>query len=118
LIHSKIKLTIEDVVMAEETWHGIPRSRIPWCPTINYEECVACGKCVDFCHMKVFGTEEVEGKKRTVVQKRNSCIVTCTGCNSICPTGAISHPSKKEFLAKIRELRKTQEFRFKEQAKK
>jgi len=104
--------------MAEETWHGIPRNKIPWYPTINYEKCIICGKCVDFCHMKVFETEEEKGKKKTVVKKLNGCVVTCTGCDSICPTGAITHPSKKEFLAKIRELRKNPDYRLKEKVNK
>jgi len=105
-------------VVSEDTWHGIPRDKIPWYPTINYEKCVTCGKCVDFCHMKVFEIEDDEGKKRTVVKNLNGCVVTCTGCDSICPTGAISHPSKKEFLARIRELRNNPEFRLKEKENK
>jgi NAD-dependent dihydropyrimidine dehydrogenase PreA subunit len=98
-------------VSEEETWHRIPRSKIPWYPTINYEKCITCGKCVDFCHMKVFATEEKNGKKRTIVEKPNSCVVTCTGCDPICPTGAINHPSKREFQEKIRALRKNPNFR-------
>lgn len=92
--------------MAEETWHGIPRNKIPWYPTIDYEKCVTCGKCVEYCHMKVFETQEDEGKQKTIVSTPNGCVVTCTGCDTICPTRAIKHPSKKEFLTKIKELRK------------
>ena len=95
----------------EESWHGIPRSKIPWYPTIDYEKCISCGKCIDFCHMKVFATDNEDGKKKTIVEKPNSCIVTCTGCDSICPTGAIKHPSKKEFQEKIRVLRRNPNFR-------
>lgn len=97
--------------MSEETWHGIPRSKIPWYPTIDYKKCITCGKCVDFCHVKVFATEEKEGKKRTIVENPNNCIVTCTGCDSICPAGAIKHPSNREFQKKIRALRKNPNFR-------
>ncbi len=96
--------------MSEETWHGIPRSKIPWYPTIDHEKCVACGKCVDFCHMSVFAIGKKQGKERTIVKKPNSCVVTCTGCDDICPVGAISHPSKKEFLQKIRALRKNPDY--------
>ncbi len=92
--------------MAEDTWHGIPRGKIPWYPTIDHGKCIACGKCVQFCHTKAFETEEKEGKNETVVAKPYNCVVTCTGCDSVCPVGAITHPSKKEFLVKIRELRK------------
>jgi NAD-dependent dihydropyrimidine dehydrogenase PreA subunit len=99
--------------MTEETWHGIPRKKIPWYPTINYEKCITCGKCVDFCHVNVFATEEKEGKKRTVVKNPYNCIVTCTGCDPVCPVGAIKHPSEKEFRKEIRALRKNFKFRLK-----
>ena len=104
--------------LSEELWHGIPRSKILWYPTIDYEKCITCGKCVDFCHMSVFATEEKEGEKKTIVKNLNGCVVTCTGCDSICPTGAISHPSKNEFLAIIRELRKKPEYRLTEKGHK
>jgi NAD-dependent dihydropyrimidine dehydrogenase PreA subunit len=97
---------MEETKVSEETWHGIPRKEIPWYPKIDYEKCVTCGKCVDFCHMSVFATEEKEGRNRTIVKNPNGCVVTCTGCDSICPAGAISHPSEKEFRQSIRELRK------------
>jgi NAD-dependent dihydropyrimidine dehydrogenase PreA subunit len=92
--------------LAEKTWHGIPREKISWYPSIDYEKCVSCGKCVDFCHMKVFASKTDEGTKKTIVEKPNSCVVTCTGCDSICPTGAIKHPSKHNFLESIKQLRK------------
>ncbi len=97
--------------MAEETWHGIPRKEIPWYPTINYEKCITCGKCVAFCHTGVYATEEKEGKKKTVVKNPSSCVVTCTGCDPICPVGAITHPSEDEFRKKLSELRKKPQFR-------
>ncbi len=103
-----------NAIMTEETWHGIPRNKIPWYPTIDYEKCVTCGKCVEFCHMKVFTTEETEGKKKTVVSNPYRCVVTCTGCDPVCPAGAIEHPSKREFVTKLRELRKNPEYQLKE----
>jgi NAD-dependent dihydropyrimidine dehydrogenase PreA subunit len=93
--------------MAEKTYHGIPREKIPWYPTIDYEKCLSCGKCADFCHVKTFGVKEENGKKKTVVQNLNSCIVFCRGCEDICPAGAISHPSEEETRKIIRNLRKT-----------
>ena len=92
--------------MSEETWHGIPRSKIPWYPTIDYEKCITCGKCVEYCHMKVFETKKITGKNKTIVSNPNGCVVTCTGCDTICPAQAIKHPSKKEFLTRIKNLRK------------
>jgi len=81
--------------MSEEDYEGIPRNKIPWDPKINYEKCVACGKCIDFCHRKAFRLEEKDGKKRTVVET-NRCVIFCQGCEDVCPTGAITHPSKKK----------------------
>ena len=92
--------------MPRETYEGIPRSQIPWSPKIDYEKCVTCGKCVDFCHMKVYGFEEKEGKKRTVVKKTDGCVVFCRGCEDICPEGAINHPSEEETRRIIEKLKK------------
>jgi NAD-dependent dihydropyrimidine dehydrogenase PreA subunit len=90
----------------EESFHGVPRSKIPWGPTINYEKCANCGKCVEYCHMGVFESEEKGGKKRSVVKNPNSCIVLCTGCQDICPAHSITHPSKVETRKIIRQLQK------------
>ena len=90
--------------MAEETFHGVPRSKIPWGPKIDYEKCVNCGKCVDYCKLGVY---EFERKNRSVVKKPNKCVVLCTGCEAQCPAGAITHPSKVETKKIIRELQKT-----------
>jgi len=92
--------------MTEETYRGIPRSKIPWHPTIDYEKCISCGKCADYCTLGVYELEEKQGKKRTVVKNPNSCVVLCTGCQEICPAGAIKHPSKAETREIIRKLRK------------
>jgi NAD-dependent dihydropyrimidine dehydrogenase PreA subunit len=90
--------------MSEETYEGIPRNKIVWHPVINYEKCTACGKCVDFCHVHTFGTEEKDGKKKTVVKNLNACVVMCRGCEDICPSGAITHPSEEETQKKIEKL--------------
>ena len=92
--------------MAEESYHGVPRNKIPWDPKIDYEKCTSCGKCVDFCHVKAFASEETSGKKRTVVKNPNACIVFCRGCEDICPAGAITHPSEVETRKIIRKLQK------------
>jgi NAD-dependent dihydropyrimidine dehydrogenase PreA subunit len=92
--------------MAEKTYKGIPRDKIPWGPTINYEKCVSCGKCVEYCHMGAYEFEEKNGQKRSVVKNPDACVVFCTGCQDICPSGAISHPSKKETRELILKLRK------------
>ena len=91
--------------MAEETWHGIPRSKIPWYPKIDYERCVNCGNCVDYCKLGVFEFQEHEGTQRPVVKNPNHCVVMCTGCDGICSAGAIKHQTKKETREVVKKLR-------------
>lgn len=81
--------------MPEEDYEGIPRNKIPWDPKIDYDKCITCGKCVEFCHMNTFKIEKKDGKKKTVVNP-NQCVVFCRGCEDICPVEAISHPSEEE----------------------
>jgi len=88
------------------TYHGIPRSKIPWGPTIDYGKCVNCGKCVDYCKLGVYEFEEKEEAKKAVVKNPNNCVVLCTGCEAQCPAGAITHPSKQETRKIIREMKK------------
>lgn len=92
--------------MTEQTWHGIPRDKIPWHPTIDYEKCVDCGKCVEYCTLGTYSFEEKNGKQKPIVKNPNNCVVLCSGCDSICPAHAISHPSKKHTQEIIRTLRK------------
>ena len=91
--------------MSEEEYEEVPRSKIPWDPKIDYEKCVTCGKCVDFCHMNAFTFEEKDGKKQTKVIP-NKCVVFCRGCEDVCPAGAITHPSEEKTQAIIDELKK------------
>ncbi|HEX9862451.1 MAG TPA: ferredoxin family protein [Candidatus Bathyarchaeia archaeon] len=92
--------------MIEKTYEGIPRKKIPWYPIIDYEKCITCGKCVDYCHNRVFEFEEKDGKKRTVVKNPNNCVVFCRGCEDICPVKAITHPSEKATQKLIQKLKK------------
>ena len=91
--------------MAEESYEGIPREKIPWNPKIDYDKCITCGKCVDFCHVGAFKFEEKGGQKRTVVNP-DRCIVFCRGCEDVCPVGAITHPLEEETQKIIDELKK------------
>ena len=92
--------------MSEEIWHGIPRNKIAWGPTINYQKCVSCGKCVDYCKLGVYEFEEKKGTQVSVVKHPNNCVVLCMGCQSQCPANAIRHPSKKATKEIIKNLRK------------
>jgi NAD-dependent dihydropyrimidine dehydrogenase PreA subunit len=90
----------------EENFEGIPRSQIPWHPIIDYEKCVSCGKCVDYCHMRVFDVEQKGGEKRTVVKNPDACVVFCRGCEDQCPANAITHPSEEKTQKIIEKLQK------------
>jgi NAD-dependent dihydropyrimidine dehydrogenase PreA subunit len=79
---------------------------IQWFPTIDYEKCIGCGKCVEYCTLGAFELEQKEGCKKPVVKNPNNCVVLCTGCDGICPAGAIKHQSKKTTREKIGFLRK------------
>ena len=97
----------EKKIMTEEMYKGIPRNKIPWYPTIDYEKCINCGKCVEYCTLGAYEFEEKDGKKRPVVKNPYNCVVLCTGCESQCPVGAITHPSKQETRKIIEKLQKT-----------
>ena len=92
--------------MYEETFRGIPRDMIPWYPTVDYSKCARCGKCVDYCKLGVYRHEDTDDEKRPRVIKPNNCVVLCEGCQEICPSGAITHPSRKDTVDLIRKIRK------------
>ena len=92
--------------MTEEKYKGVPRSKIPWYPTIDYEKCISCGKCVEYCKLGVYEFEEKQGEKSPVVRNPYNCVVLCTGCQSQCLATAITHPSKEETRKIIKKLQK------------
>ena len=69
---SKLK---EVTKISEETYEGVPREKIPWDPKIDYEKCITCGKCVDFCHVGAFKFEEKDGEKKTGKPKQMRCVL-------------------------------------------
>jgi NAD-dependent dihydropyrimidine dehydrogenase PreA subunit len=93
--------------MTEETYEGVPRDKIPWSPKIDYDKCISCGKCVDYCHMSVFKFEEKNGKRISIVKNPNSCVVFCRGCEDVCPADAITHPSEEKTEELIEKLKKS-----------
>ena len=92
--------------MAEEIYKGIPRNKIPWGPTIDYEKCIRCGKCVDYCKLGAYEFIEDHGEKKPIVKNPDACVIFCTGCEEQCPAGAIRHPSKEETERIIDKLRR------------
>jgi len=88
----------------KKVWYGIPRDEIDWRPTIDTEKCIACLTCVNFCKQGVFA--EADGKPK-VVNPQN-CVVGCRGCETVCPMGAISHPTD-EYLKELEKWKKSDE---------
>jgi len=81
----------------------IPRDKIPWYPTIDYEKCTSCLTCVSFCRNGVYS---VEGNpEKPIVENPYNCVVGCSACSNMCPSEAISFPSKEEIVEIIKRLR-------------
>ena len=78
--------------MAENTFMGVPRSKIPWAPTIDYDKCDFCMECDDFCPHRVF--ERREGDVQLVVANPENCVVFCRACAKTCGPDAISFPGQ------------------------
>lgn len=79
-------------------WHGIPREEIPWYPTIDEDKCIGCKLCYVTCGRNVFSFDSERNK--AVVYKPYNCMVGCSTCATVCPTGAILFPSR-EIVQKI-----------------
>jgi NAD-dependent dihydropyrimidine dehydrogenase PreA subunit len=95
------KIRAEKLGQVEETFHGIPREKIKWHPTVDDEKCTGCGKCVKFCQKRVYTLDD---KARVTNPYR--CVVSCTGCLTQCAEGAISFPSLLELREDLKQLRK------------
>ena len=90
--------------MPDGIYKGIPRALIPWFPIIDHGKCIGCGKCHEYCTLGVYSYEETGEEKRPKVVKPSNCVVLCKGCQDICPSKAINHPSRKESVDLIRRL--------------
>jgi len=88
--------------MTEETFQGIPRTKITWNPTINYQKCNSCLKCIEFCKRGVFALQEKP--KKPIVKNPNNCKVYCTNCQKQCANFAITHPSQEETQNYLKQL--------------
>ena len=90
------------VRMAESTFMGVPRSKIPWAPTIDYDKCDFCMECDEFCPHRVF--ERREGDMKLVVANPDNCVVFCRACSKTCGPDALSFPDKPATVALIKKL--------------
>ena len=92
--------------MTEDTYMGVPRSKIPWYPIIDTKKCNQCDgepQCLKFCPHGVF--EFNKEKKEFIVKNRNNCVVFCRSCLKVCATEALIFPEKKEILKVIKDVR-------------
>ena len=68
------------------------RKNIPWFPTIDYEKCKNCKKCIDFCPKGVYDLEN----NITTVKYPFNCIINCNACSYMCcENNAIIFPEEK-----------------------
>ena len=95
----------EQYEASSATFMGVPRTEIPWWPTIDYEKCNYCMECDKFCPHKVFERKENEEKKLIITNPYN-CVVFCRACAKLCEPDALSFPNKKEITKLIKEIRK------------
>ncbi len=68
---------------------------------IEASHCNGCGDCQAFCRPGVFspGTPDPSGiyKAKMSVANPFNCIVLCTRCEHVCPSGAITLPHPQDF---------------------
>jgi NAD-dependent dihydropyrimidine dehydrogenase PreA subunit len=73
----------------KKTWHGIPRESIPWLPTVDADACIGCQLCYITCGRAVYEMHD----NVAVAVAAMECVVGCSTCGNVCPTGAITFPN-------------------------
>lgn len=79
----------------------IPREWISWYPTIDWDKCIGCQTCIDFCNNGVF--EWDDQNSHPIVANPLDCVVGCNACAKLCDEEAISFPTKEELNASIQQ---------------
>lgn len=80
--------TRRDAALAEINAFTVKVATDAWYPVLDYEKCVDCGKCHDFC---LFGVYAIEDGKVKVAQPQN-CKNNCPACSRVCPAEAVIFP--------------------------
>jgi len=62
---------------------------IPWFPVIDYDRCIGCKQCLNFCLFSVFAPTE---KGKVIVTNPQNCKTNCPACARVCPKVAIIFP--------------------------
>jgi NAD-dependent dihydropyrimidine dehydrogenase PreA subunit len=75
-------LVVEETLNQKGDW-------IPWFPVIDYDRCIGCKQCLNFCLFGVFAPSE-QGK--VIVANPQNCKTNCPACARVCPQVAIIFP--------------------------
>ncbi|HLA86117.1 MAG TPA: ferredoxin family protein [Thermoguttaceae bacterium] len=60
-----------------------------WYPVIDYDRCVNCLECLNFC---LFGVYDLDASEAVFVDQPDACRPGCPACARVCPSGAIMFP--------------------------
>jgi len=71
----------------EQAFVPEPAAWVPWFPVIDYDRCVGCNQCANFC---LFGVYTTDGGVRVV--RPDACKTNCPACARMCPRAAIIFP--------------------------
>ncbi|MBN2129252.1 MAG: ferredoxin family protein, partial [Sedimentisphaerales bacterium] len=66
-----------------------PEAWVPWFPVIDYDRCVNCKQCMNFC---LFGVYELSPDGQVRVGNPSGCKTNCPACARMCPRQAIIFP--------------------------
>ncbi len=81
----------------------IPRNKIPWYPTIDYDKCAGCQECYNFCRNNVYQWDDENNHPN--VSNPYNCVVGCSACANLCPNEAIHFPTKEELAEVMKKLK-------------
>jgi len=66
---------------------------VPWFPVIDYDRCVNCKQCLNFC---LFGVYSLDSEGQIKVERPSNCKTNCPACARVCPEAAIIFPKYKD----------------------
>lgn len=79
-----------------------PREMIHWYPMVDSDSCAGDSVCFDFCRNGVFDWDA--DRSRPIVRNPMKCAVGCDACAKLCPSDAITFPSKDALRLELHRL--------------